>query len=126
MPGSQPILVFLIFSSLMYMACDGCDLDQVVRGCKIQQRQCICGIGCRSEYRYRSREECRNNLKGKVSDVCSTKPCANNGICMQTPMSPSMYKCRCEGTGYYGSRCEYPCPLPGSIVRSFPHECIVI
>lgn len=49
----------------MYMACDGCDLDQVVRGCKIQQRQCICGIGCRSEYRYRSREECRNNLKGK-------------------------------------------------------------
>lgn len=44
---------------------------------------------------------------GKVSDVCSTKPCANNGICMQTPMSPSMYKCRCEGTGYYGSRCEY-------------------
>ncbi|XP_054273931.1 adhesive plaque matrix protein 2-like [Macrosteles quadrilineatus] len=96
-------------------------------GCRIQAGQCLCGIGCPSDYIYVNKEECRTALKGRRNDVCQRSPCLNSGSCSQTSVSPG-YRCRCEGTGYYGHRCQHACPKPGSIGADFhyPYECIVI
>lgn len=42
---------------------------------------------------------------GRRFDFCAQGPCNHNGVCVQTSQEPG-YKCRCAGTGYYGSRCE--------------------
>lgn len=36
------------------------------------------------------------------------------------------YKCRCEGTGFYGNRCQIRCPASYERVESYPVECIII
>lgn len=36
------------------------------------------------------------------------------------------YKCRCEGSGFYGNRCQVRCPAPHERVESYPVECIII
>ncbi|BES98803.1 EGF [Nesidiocoris tenuis] len=119
------IALFLLFC--LYLTCDGCDPEDMVYGCRISQGQCLCGRGCHMTYRYENRDECRAAIKGESQDSCSKSPCANNGVCIQTPAAYSKFKCRCEGTGFYGPRCQYACPrtIPLSM-KNFPYECVEI
>ncbi|XP_031826444.1 uncharacterized protein LOC116424320 isoform X2 [Nomia melanderi] len=121
-----------------------CDLDQMQYGCRIYNAQCRCGYGCSSEYRYNNNDDCKEALRGnsipvisinvtlikncKRSDTCHRlKPCLNGGSCLQISSEPG-FKCRCEGTGYYGPFCDKPCPgLNHLRLRGpFPYECVVI
>lgn len=67
--------------------------------------------------------------KGRANNICSRAPCFNKGICTQINPSPG-YKCTCNGTGYYGPRCQRKCPqgfeAPNERGEKFPNECIVI
>ncbi|XP_034255933.1 neurogenic locus notch homolog protein 4-like [Thrips palmi] len=104
-----------------------CDVGQHQAGCRIHVGMCVCGIGCRNEYQYSDKEECMKALKGQRLNQCGETPCKHGGACSQTTMDPG-FKCRCEGTGFYGPRCQYPCPSPGSpgSGRPFPYECVLI
>lgn len=43
---------------------DGCEiLTETQHGCKIENSQCVCGFGCKSEYRYTTKKECTDLLK---------------------------------------------------------------
>ncbi|XP_011877076.1 PREDICTED: uncharacterized protein LOC105567114 isoform X1 [Vollenhovia emeryi] len=67
-------------------------------------------------------------VTGRRSDICSrSKPCMNEGSCSQISSEPG-FKCRCEGTGFYGTYCETPCPRPDNTLfrGQFPYECVVI
>ncbi|KYN01816.1 hypothetical protein ALC62_07389 [Cyphomyrmex costatus] len=110
------------------MLSKGCELDQMRYGCRIYNAQCSCGYGCKSEYRYDNNDDCKLALKGRRSDICSrSKPCLNEGSCSQISSDPG-FKCRCEGTGFYGTYCETPCPRPDNTLfrGQFPYECVVI
>ncbi|KAJ1525067.1 hypothetical protein ONE63_009912 [Megalurothrips usitatus] len=104
-----------------------CEVGHQRSGCRIHAGLCVCGIGCRSEYQYHDKEECINAIKGQRRNQCGETPCQHGGACSQTTMEPG-YKCRCEGTGFYGPRCQYECPSPGALAagRAYPHECILI
>ncbi|XP_018569830.1 protein jagged-2-like [Anoplophora glabripennis] len=118
------VLLFIYFET-----CKSCETGQTKQGCLIRNLMCACGYGCASDYRYDTYQECQSALKGKKKDICKTSnPCLHNGTCIQISQQPG-YKCRCEGTGYFGLRCSKACPVPGggrigSAV--FPYECIVI
>lgn len=47
-----------------------------------------------------------NPCSGQRRNQCGETPCMHGGACSQTTMDPG-YKCRCEGTGYYGPRCQH-------------------
>lgn len=111
---------------LMFHLSSACDPSQTRQGCRIQDSQCICGVGCYSEYRYSNKDECVKALKGKRQNICDTSPCYHGGICTQTFQDNKGYKCRCSGTGYYGKKCQYACPTPIDNLSNFPYECIVI
>lgn len=131
-----------------------CDLDQAWNGCRIDNGACTCQFGCKSEFRYQTRKECFDALKvlvvfvflfsyfflisnnwnefliefqGRSSDSCGSEPCQNKGNCIQISQSPG-YRCRCEGTGFWGNRCQRKCPIgeESFLVNPFPHECIEI
>ncbi|XP_047115040.1 adhesive plaque matrix protein 2-like [Schistocerca piceifrons] len=118
------VYILLVFEFQFVFMCES---NQTRQGCRIQEGTCLCGVGCYSEYRYSSREECRKALKGRGDDPCQVNPCENGGSCSQISFEPG-YRCRCEGTGFYGNRCQNACPIPGTSTGrySFPHECIVI
>uniref|UniRef100_A0A182QYN4 EGF-like domain-containing protein n=1 Tax=Anopheles farauti TaxID=69004 RepID=A0A182QYN4_9DIPT len=113
----------------------GCELDQTQHGCRIDNGQCTCAFGCKSEFRYATKKECQDALKvrnqseayhsdaklwssltvielyyfefqGRSSDICNRQPCMHGGACTQVSTMPQ-YKCRCEGTGYWGPRCNF-------------------
>ncbi|KAI4470672.1 egf-like domain [Holotrichia oblita] len=42
---------------------------------------------------------------GKRSDSCHPSPCQHGGSCIQISQPPG-FRCRCEGTGYFGARCN--------------------
>jgi hypothetical protein len=56
--------LFSFFTSTVMEICQGCEQDQTRQGCRIQNGVCLCGIGCYSEYRYTTKEECRKALRG--------------------------------------------------------------
>jgi hypothetical protein len=117
------IVVFIVGLEL----CTACDMDQTKQGCRIQNKACSCGFGCISEYRYDTMAECQNALRGRRRDICNPNPCQHGGSCIQISQRPK-YKCRCEGTGYFGLKCSRACPTPGVDLNDaiFPYECIVI
>ncbi|EEB19632.1 conserved hypothetical protein [Pediculus humanus corporis] len=116
-------LFFITTGSYSRDTIDGCTQR---RGCKIENGQCVCGTGCYYEYRYSSKSECYKAIKGREYDLCQRNPCRNGGTCSQTSHEPG-FKCRCEGTGFYGQRCQYACPKIGAPLQgAFPYECIVI
>ncbi|XP_059620096.1 protein cueball-like [Phlebotomus argentipes] len=120
------IILVIIFTIcvLAFSGLEACELDQTQYGCRIDNRQCTCAYGCRSEFRYLTRKECQDALKGRSGDICSANnPCLNRGACIQVSQMPG-YKCRCEGTGYWGNRCQLACPEARH--ANFPYECIVI
>uniref|UniRef100_U5ENH4 Putative neurexin iii-alpha n=1 Tax=Corethrella appendiculata TaxID=1370023 RepID=U5ENH4_9DIPT len=124
------IIVFLISLSFFefLQIVNSCELEtQTQHGCKIENGQCNCAFGCKSEFRYSNRKECTDALKGRSNDICSRAPCLNGGSCTQVTQMPQ-YKCRCEGTGYWGTRCQRSCPkqFDSQPIYKFPHECIVI
>jgi len=121
------VLFFLsVILSVMKSSSTACDVvDQAGHGCRIDNGACSCAFGCRSEFRYATMKECQNALRGASSDVCSLKPCMHNGNCIQVSQTPG-YRCRCDGTGYWGNRCQRLCPTPMDNVDTFPYECIVI
>ncbi|XP_075229206.1 uncharacterized protein LOC142328923 [Lycorma delicatula] len=128
MRSTLVIFSFVILSVLVFPSEEICERDQVRQGCRIHQGHCVCGAGCYSEYRYNNKEECRKALKGRRNDFCQRNPCLHQGICIQTIQEPG-FRCRCESTGYYGTRCQHACPKPGVIPageRVFPYQCIVI
>lgn len=123
----QPIVLLLIktLSPLLLPPCptttpvSACEMDQTHYGCRIDNGLCTCAYGCRSEFRYKTKRECQDALKGRGNNVCVTSPC-QHGSCTQISQMPG-YKCRCEGTGFYGNRCQIRCPT-----EAYPVECIVI
>ncbi|XP_047041233.1 cubilin-like [Helicoverpa zea] len=115
-------LVFLTFACIQLAWC--CEPDQTHNGCKIYGASCTCGYGCRTEFIYRTRRACLNALRERSSNVCSRMPCLR-GNCIQTVQDPG-FTCKCEGTGFYGQRCEKACPTVPVRGMVFPHECIVI
>lgn len=121
------IVAFLVY--IVYVEiCRSCDIDQTKHGCLIKNLTCTCGAGCISDYRYDTIQECQSALKGKKRDICKThNPCMRNGTCIQISQHPG-YRCRCEGTGYFGARCSRVCPTPGQgrVGTVYPYECIVI
>ncbi|KAG7188103.1 hypothetical protein KM043_015952 [Ampulex compressa] len=122
---ASPTILFLMTTAVLSRACD---LDQMRYGCRIYNAQCSCGYGCSSKYRYDDKEDCKLALRDMRGDICSrTKPCLNGGSCLQISPDPG-YKCRCEGTGYYGTRCENPCVESNNLRfrERFPYECVVI
>ncbi|XP_076678067.1 uncharacterized protein LOC143374086 [Andrena cerasifolii] len=122
-----PIILLLVIVAISTLS-RACDLDQMQYGCRIYNAQCSCGYGCSSEYRYNNNDDCKEALRGKRSDICyRLKPCLNGGSCLQISSEPG-FQCRCEGTGYYGSRCDKLCPGLGHLrLRgTFPYECVVI
>lgn len=66
-------------------------------------------------------------VKGRSDDICSRDPCFNKGVCTQISQSPG-YRCKCEGTGFWGTRCQRKCPTfeDGVYQGHWSHECIVI
>lgn len=40
-------------------------MDQTKNGCRIQNKECSCGFGCVSEFRYDNMQECQNALRGR-------------------------------------------------------------
>ncbi|XP_046389892.1 adhesive plaque matrix protein 2-like [Ischnura elegans] len=127
-----PKVSFVTATILVSVIClnfaEACDENQTRLGCKIDDgRICVCGIGCATDYRYNNKDECRRALKGRSHNICSENPCLNDGACSQTTVDPG-YRCRCEGTGFYGSRCEHACPSSTNqrYMRKYPYECIVI
>lgn len=46
------------------------------------------------------------HFSGRKRDICKTNnPCMHSGTCIQISPQPG-FKCRCEGTGYFGLRCN--------------------
>ncbi|XP_065162071.1 adhesive plaque matrix protein 2-like [Atheta coriaria] len=124
----RAIAVLLLFFVVCLHLCYSCEPHQRRRGCRINNGRCACDdFGCNTDYRYETFEECTKALRGKKSNGCSPNPCLHGGSCIQVSQSPG-YKCRCEGTGYFGGRCNRACPKGGSAGRHdiFPYECIVI
>lgn len=37
--------------------------------------------------------------------MCDPNPCLHGGTCIQISQHPG-FRCRCEGSGYYGLRCD--------------------
>ncbi|XP_050303363.1 protein crumbs homolog 1-like [Anthonomus grandis grandis] len=109
--------------------CGACENGQMKQGCLIRNLVCSCGFGCVSDYRYNNMQDCQAALRGKKKDICKVQiPCLHGGTCIQVSQDPG-YKCRCEGSGYYGARCHRPCPISGAGRigdRNFPYECIEI
>ncbi|XP_028160465.1 uncharacterized protein LOC114352902 [Ostrinia furnacalis] len=101
-----------------------CEPEQAQNGCKIYGSSCTCGYGCKTEYIYRTRKACQDALRERNSNVCNRKPCLR-GICIQIIEDPG-FSCMCEGTGFYGQRCEKACPTMLMRGQVFPHVCIVI
>lgn len=69
------------------------------------------------------------DIKGRTGDTCSSmsSPCLHNGVCIQVTQAPG-YRCRCDGTGFWGSRCQRKCPGKEEtyLLTRFPYECVVI
>ncbi|XP_050683142.1 cubilin-like [Leptidea sinapis] len=122
MNGKLVLILAVIVCSLWFTEC--CEPDQAQYGCKFSGTTCTCGNGCKTEYIYRTRRACLNALREKNSNVCFRMPCVR-GTCIQTAQD-SGYTCKCEGTGYYGQRCEKACPTIQMRGLLFPHECVVI
>ncbi|KAI4489556.1 hypothetical protein M0802_010993 [Mischocyttarus mexicanus] len=123
-----PILTTIILFVTIGTLSKACELDQMRYGCRIYNAQCSCGYGCKAEYRYDSNEDCKLALRGRLNDTCyKSNPCLHGGSCSQISPDPG-FKCRCEGTGYFGTRCEKPCPAPNNLRYRgpFPYECVVI
>lgn len=66
-------------------------------------------------------------IKGRSGDICSREPCLHRGVCTQISQAPG-YRCKCDGSGYWGGRCQRKCPDPedGVYQGRYPHECIII
>lgn len=45
------------------MHVNACDLDQAQHGCRIDNGACFCSYGCKSEFRYKTLQECNDALK---------------------------------------------------------------
>uniref|UniRef100_T1JAV4 EGF-like domain-containing protein n=1 Tax=Strigamia maritima TaxID=126957 RepID=T1JAV4_STRMM len=121
--------LWMIITSNLVIHCYGCTQEQSRFGCRIQEKECLCGVGCEIEYRYSSREDCLTALNGLTKDACSIKPCKNRGVCTNKSTEVG-FICHCTATGYYGVTCEIPCPrftkaLRNGLPVNFPSDCVV-
>ncbi|XP_017781101.1 PREDICTED: cell death abnormality protein 1-like [Nicrophorus vespilloides] len=115
------------FFILGLQVCFSCEQHERGTGCRIHNRRCSCDdFGCKKDYPYETYEACHSALKGKRSNGCYPNPCMHEGSCIQISQAPG-FKCRCEGTGFFGARCSRACPKGGAgRYDIFPYECIVI
>ncbi|XP_046977153.1 cubilin-like [Vanessa cardui] len=116
------LLVIAIAAGFMLVL--ACEPEETQYGCKIMSSTCTCGYGCKTEFVFHSRRECLDALRERSANPCSRVPCMR-GICTQTVQQPG-YACKCEGTGFFGQRCEKACPTVAVRGLVFPHECVVI
>ncbi|CAD7083391.1 unnamed protein product [Hermetia illucens] len=124
-PLARPVILLLCLIVLVAVV-RSCELDQTHNGCRIENRGCTCAFGCKSDYRYATRQECEDALMGTSDDICGRRPCLHGGSCIQISQKPG-YKCRCEGTGFWGSRCQRQCPTSEDpLPAQLPYECIII
>ncbi|KAL0852350.1 hypothetical protein ABMA28_000553 [Loxostege sticticalis] len=114
----------LLAVATCFLSARACEPDQTTNGCKIYGTSCTCGVGCKTEYNFRTRRACLNALRERSSNVCSRMPCLR-GTCIQTVQDPG-FTCKCEGSGFYGQRCENACPTFMPARGVYPIECIVI
>ncbi|OXU23063.1 hypothetical protein TSAR_005788 [Trichomalopsis sarcophagae] len=120
-------LLFVIFL-ITLLETQSCELDKMGNGCRIFNGQCSCGYGCKSEFRYPNMDECRLAIAGGRHNACfRSTTCLHGGSCLQITSDPG-FKCLCEGTGFFGPKCESPCPGPANAHYRgpFPYECVVI
>eukprot|EP00092_Neocalanus_flemingeri_P021401 GFUD01023202.1.p1 GENE.GFUD01023202.1~~GFUD01023202.1.p1 ORF type:complete len:133 (+),score=19.74 GFUD01023202.1:37-435(+) len=128
---STPHLLTIILMLLMIKDYSDCCRDAAKsEGCRIVPGaagtlECVCGMGCRRDFPFQSRNECEAQLIGSSSgvDVCSSTPCSNNGQCIQ--LKYGGYRCECAGTQHYGQYCQKGC---SDLLtdENFPVECLVI
>ncbi|CAG9782013.1 unnamed protein product [Diatraea saccharalis] len=118
------LAAFLLIIVACLLTVQACEPEQAHNGCKIYGSSCTCGYGCKNEFIYKTRRDCLNALRERSSNVCYHMPCLR-GICIQTVQDPG-FACKCEGTGFYGQRCEKACPTMHTRGQVYPHECIVI
>ncbi|XP_038056367.1 contactin-associated protein-like 2 [Patiria miniata] len=106
------LLVFSCFVLVATVVSSDC-VKQEFSGCNRVGKQCVCSTetACDNPFSYRDVRRCRRALFG---DTCRKNNCENNGQCVQT--KHDVYLCKCEGTGYYGHRCETKCPKDLTIV----------
>lgn len=73
-----------------YAAINACDvLSEAHNGCKIENSQCICSFGCKSEFRYRTKKECTDALKVKTF-------VQRESISLFEQGAKGIYICRCS------------------------------
>ena len=53
--------------TIVSFACDV--LTEAHHGCKIDNSQCICSFGCKSEFRYKTKKECTDALKVRIERI---------------------------------------------------------
>jgi hypothetical protein len=59
------------FQSIDQSVSSACDvLSEAHNGCKIENSQCICSFGCKSEFRYTTKKECTDALKVSSFEFC--------------------------------------------------------
>merc|ERR1712106_330054 len=107
---SNSLFILLVISVFVR----SCPVDQQRNGCKIVANtsgslSCVCGMGCRRDFTFRSRHQCQVVLIGSFyPDPCQPNPCLNSGLCFQLGSGGLM--CQCTGTMWYGDRCQHECP----------------
>ncbi|XP_076071728.1 uncharacterized protein LOC143043200 [Mytilus galloprovincialis] len=128
-------LLFLM--SLLYTTTNSNSVDrncnQLYEGWTIMENECTFREdidNCQNPTMFNSLEDCQLELYGLVNYCSLPDVCRNNGFCVSTRTwygSPA-YKCYCDGTGYYGKKCETRCPSARTFPRprSFPVSCIQI
>uniref|UniRef100_A0A2M4D0G1 Putative secreted protein n=1 Tax=Anopheles darlingi TaxID=43151 RepID=A0A2M4D0G1_ANODA len=57
------VLCSIALGVILISHTEGCELDQTQHGCRIDNGQCTCAFGCKSEFRYATRKECQDALK---------------------------------------------------------------
>lgn len=57
----------LLLSAIYFVS--ACDVKDAHHGCRIDNGQCTCAFGCKSEFRYLTRAECQNALKVSISSL---------------------------------------------------------
>ncbi|CAB3383908.1 Hypothetical predicted protein [Cloeon dipterum] len=119
----------LLFVLLLAVVAAALACEHKQPGCKIEGSSCVCGEGCPGHYRYATKTHCHRALaksRNKSRDICHRRPCQNGGTCVQRSQEPG-YKCICDGTGFFGDRCEKDCTLASNLEgKRFPYECVMI
>ncbi|XP_023336933.1 protein crumbs [Eurytemora carolleeae] len=134
----RTIFTFICLLTIINDFSNCCQDSVKSEGCRIVaagtgQLECLCGMGCKKEFPFHSKQECEKQLTAEAGsgDMCLRKPCKNNGVCVQ--LKYGGYRCECTGTKFFGRTCELDCPerlgknaLIDLKEENYPLECLMI